>query len=251
MLPNLSKTVGGSISGLNFRHRRCVKPEFARLRKGWFELAHWTGEPAFRIAAFFGRRGLKGHLSNGYQSFGRGIQNWRRTVDRTEKQELVSSLRDTFEQSAIVVVTHYKGLSVTEMDELRGQMREAGALFKVTKNRLTRLALEGTQYEGLTDLFTGPTAIAYSEDPVAAAKVTAAFSKKNEKLVILGGSLGTEALDVDGVKALATLPSLDELRAKIVGMINTPATRIAGIMQAPAGQLARVMGAKAAQGEAA
>jgi large subunit ribosomal protein L10 len=164
-------------------------------------------------------------------------------VNRSEKEELVASLHQTFEEMSIVVVTHYTGLTVAEMGDLRGQMREAGAGFKVTKNRITRLALEGTKFSGLNDLFAGPTAIAFSEDPVAAAKVAVNFSKANEKLVVLGGALGEEMLDVDSIKALATLPSLDELRAKIVGMLNTPATRIAGVLQAPAGQVARVISA--------
>jgi len=121
----------------------------------------------------------------------------------------------------------------------------------VTKNRLTRRALEGTKYQPLDSMFTGPTAIAYSEDPVAAAKVAVNFAKDNEKLIVLGGALGEEQLDVASIKSLASLPSLDELRAKIVGMLNTPATRIAGVLQAPAGQVARVIGAHAASGEAA
>lgn len=172
-------------------------------------------------------------------------------MDRSEKQELVSSLRGTFEGANIVVVTHYTGMTVADMGELRAQMRGAGARFKVTKNRLTRLALKGTPYELIDDLFTGPTAIAYATDPVAPAKVAVDFAKKNEKLVILGGAMGSTRLDAEGVKQLATLPSLDELRAKIVGMLNTPATRIAGVLQAPAGQVARVISAHAKQGEAA
>jgi len=169
-------------------------------------------------------------------------------VDRTQKEDLVASLRATFEDTNMVVVTHYSGLTVTELGDLRGQMREAGASFKVTKNRLTRLALEGTKFEGLSDLFTGPTAIAYSEDSVAAAKVAVKFAKGNEKLVVIGGGLGSEVLDIDTVMALATLPSLDELRGKIVGLLNAPATRIAGVLQAPAGQVARVIGAYGSQG---
>lgn len=164
-------------------------------------------------------------------------------MNRSQKEELVASLNRMFNETTIVVVTHYSGLTVAEMGDLRGQMREAGAGFKVTKNRITRLALEGTKFKGLSDMFTGPTAIAFSEDPVAAAKIAVNFAKTNEKLVVLGGALGEELLDSDGIKALATLPSLDELRARIVGMINTPATRIAGILQAPAGQVARVIGA--------
>lgn len=166
-------------------------------------------------------------------------------MDRTQKKEWVGSLHGTLESAGLVVVTHYSGLTVAEVTDLRSKMRAAGASFKVTKNRLTKLALEGTAYENIGDLFTGPTAIAYSADPVAAAKVTADFAKTNDKLKILGGSLGGQRLDVAGVQALATLPSLDELRAKLLGMISTPATRIAGVLQAPAGQLARVLKAKA------
>ncbi len=173
-------------------------------------------------------------------------------MDRSEKEQLVASLKDTFNETNIVVVTHYSGLTVAEMGDLRDRMREAGAKFKVTKNRLTRLALEGTQFQGISDLFTGPTAMAYSEDPVAAAKAAVEFSKKNDKLVVLGGAMGEQSLDANEVKALATLPSLDELRAKIVGMLNTPATRIAGVLQAPGGQVARVISAYgASEGEAA
>ncbi len=172
-------------------------------------------------------------------------------MDRTEKEDLVASMHQTFEESSIVVVTHYSGLTVAEMGDLRNRMREAGASFKVTKNRLTRRALEGTKYQPLNDMFTGPTAIAYSEDPVAAAKAAVNFSKDNEKLIVLGAALGDERLDIAAVKALASLPSLDELRAKIVGMLKTPATRVAGVLQAPAGQIARVLGAKAQAGEAA
>ncbi len=166
-------------------------------------------------------------------------------MDRAQKKELVSTLHETFGDASLVVVTQYKGLTVAQMTDLRRRMRDAGASFKVTKNRLTRLALDGTDYAAISDLFTGPTAIAYSQDPVAAAKVAVEFNKGNDKLVILGGSLGTQVLDIEGVKALASLPSLDELRARLVGMINTPATRIAGVVQAPAGQLARVFAAYA------
>jgi large subunit ribosomal protein L10 len=168
-------------------------------------------------------------------------------VDRTQKEDMVTSLRATFDDANMVVVTHYSGLTVAELGDLRGQMREAGASFKVTKNRLTRLALVGTKYEGLSDMFTGPTAIAYSDDPVAAAKVAVKFAKGNEKLIVIGGALGSEVLDVASVQSLATLPSLDELRGKIVGLISAPATRIAGVLQAPAGQVARVIGAYGAK----
>lgn len=172
-------------------------------------------------------------------------------MNRTEKQELISSLHEALGGTSIMVVAHYTGLTVKEMTALRGRVREAGASFKVTKNRLTRLALKDTKFEGLGDLFTGPTAVAYSKDPVAAAKAMVDFNKTNEKLVILGGALDKQRLDTEGVKALASLPSLDTLRAKIVGMIQTPATRIAGVLQAPAGQVARVVGAYAKKGEAA
>ena len=168
-------------------------------------------------------------------------------MNRTQKGEQVSSLRDIFEGNTLVVVTHYSGLSVADMNNLRGRMREAGARFKVTKNRLTRLALEGTQFAGLTNLFQGPTAIAFSTDPVAAARATADFAKSNQKLVILGAGLNQALLDQNGVKALAALPSLDELRGMLVGMLGTPTTRIAGVLQAPAGQLARVVQAYSAK----
>jgi large subunit ribosomal protein L10 len=172
-------------------------------------------------------------------------------VDRGQKEELVAEMHQTFEEAAMVLVTHYSGLTVAEMSALRREMRAAGASFKVTKNRLTRRAIDGTKFSPLSDMFIGPTAIAYSDDPVAPAKVAVKFAKSNDKLVVLGGALGEEMLDVDGIKALASLPGLDELRAKIVGMISTPATRIAGVLQAPGGQIARVLAAKAAEGEAA
>lgn len=164
-------------------------------------------------------------------------------MDRAQKQELVSSLGETFANASVVVVTHYKGLNVQEITDLRTKMREVGASFKVTKNRLTKIALEGTDMAPMADLFTGPTAIGYSDDPVAAPKVLSAFAKDNDNLVILGGMMDTTYLDVEGVKQLASLPSLDELRGKIVGLLNAPATKLAGVTQAPAGQLARVIGA--------
>jgi len=172
-------------------------------------------------------------------------------VDRNQKTELVASLKDRFVAAGLVVVAHNNGLTVEEMTELRRKVRSAGAGFKVTKNRLTRLALAGTKFEAISDLFTGPTAIAYSADPVAAAKVVVDFAKSNEKLVILGAGLGSNVLNAEGVKSLATLPSLDELRGKILGMLQTPATRIAGVLQAPGGQIARVIAAYAKKDEAA
>lgn len=172
-------------------------------------------------------------------------------MDRAEKEQLVAEMHRVFDEAAVVVVTHYSGLTVAEMGDLRDQMREAGARFKVTKNRLTRLALAGTKYEPLADMFTGPTAIAVSDDPVAAPKVAVNFAKKNEKLIVLGGAFGEQRLDTEGVKSLASLPSLDELRGKLVGLIQTPATNVAGVLQAPAGQVARVLSARGQQSEAA
>jgi large subunit ribosomal protein L10 len=164
---------------------------------------------------------------------------------------MVSALNRVFSSTRIVVVAHYSGLNVAQMTTLRGRMREAGASLKVAKNRLVKLALKDTDVEHISDLFEGPTVIAYSDDPVAAPKVAAEFAKTHQNLVILGGAMGRTSLDAKGVQALATLPSLDELRAKLVGMIKTPATRIAGVLQAPAGQLARVFAAYADKGEAA
>lgn len=172
-------------------------------------------------------------------------------MDRSQKEELVASLHKTFAETNLVVVTQQSGLTVTEASALRRRMREAGASYKVTKNRLTRLALEGTRYETLKELFTGPTAIACSDDPVAAAKVAVAFAKENEKLTIVGGAMGETTLDPDAIKALATLPSLDELRGKLIGVLQAPATKVAGVVQAPAAQLARVFSAYGSQGEAA
>jgi len=172
-------------------------------------------------------------------------------VDRTQKEELVASFNNAFSEANLVVVTSQQGLSVAQSTELRREMRDAGASFKVTKNRLTRLALKGTKFEHLSDLFKGPTGIAFSDDPVAAARVAVKFADDNDKFFVLGGGLDEQALDVSAVTALAKLPSLDELRGKLVGMIQTPATRVAGVTQAPASQLARVISAHVEQGEAA
>jgi large subunit ribosomal protein L10 len=177
--------------------------------------------------------------------------NRRETVDRAEKRDMVASLNEVFSNTGVVVVAHYAGLTVADMTDLRSKMKAAGGTVKVAKNRLAKLALEGTDAAHIADLFSGPTLIAYSDDPVAAPKVAADFAKGNEKLVLLGGAMGSTNLDADGVKQLASMPSLDELRAKIVGMINTPATRIAQVVNAPAGQLARVFQAYADKGEAA
>ena len=171
-------------------------------------------------------------------------------MDRAHKEKLVASLNDTFKQAELVIVTQQGGLTVAQVTDLRRQMRAAGAGFKVAKNRLTKRALEGTRFQGLSGLLKGPTAIAYSRDPVAAAKVAVEYANKNEKLTIVGGSLGERALDPAGVKALATLPSLDEMRARLAGMLKQPAAKIAGVLAAPAGGLARVIAAHARKAEA-
>ena len=168
-------------------------------------------------------------------------------MDRSRKEDLVAELQQTLATTNLLVVTHQNGLSVEETTALRLQMREAGAGFKVTKNRLAKIALKDTQFEPLSDLFNGPTAIAVSEDPVAAARVVVNYAKDNDKLTVVGGALGDKALDVDGVNALAKLPSLDELRGKLVGLLQAPAGKIVGVLQAPGGQLARVFGAYAAK----
>jgi large subunit ribosomal protein L10 len=166
-------------------------------------------------------------------------------VDRIEKREFVAELSTVFAETSMIVVTRNAGMTVAEVTDLRRKMRLAGASFKVAKNRLALLALDGTRFDGLKPMMKGPTAIAWSKDPVAVAKAAVEFAKTNDKFVLLGGSLGTQVLDVSGVKALAELPSLDTLRAKLLGMLNTPATRIASVVQAPAGQLARVFAAYA------
>jgi len=172
-------------------------------------------------------------------------------VDRSDKQELVSSLHQTLLASGLVVVTKQVGLTVAEVTNLRRQMRDAGASFKVTKNTLARLAVAGTAYEPLSSLLKGPTALAYSVDPVAAAKVAVAFAKSNDKLTILGGALPGQILGPEGIQALATLPSLDELRGKLIGVLQAPAQKVAAVLQAPAGQLARVLKAYADKDQAA
>ena len=164
-------------------------------------------------------------------------------MDRTRKAELVESLNGLLGDAGSVVVAHYTGMTVAQMGDLRSRMRAAGASFKVSKNRLAVRALKGTAAEGIAHLFKGPTGIAFSKDPIAASKVVVAYAKENEKLVILGGVVGGQAIDANGVKALAALPSLDELRGRICGLLKAPATKLAGLMAAPAGQLARVIGA--------
>ncbi len=172
-------------------------------------------------------------------------------MERAEKHEFVTSLNDELADTGVVVVAHYAGLSVAQMTALRASVREAGGTVKVAKNRLVKLALKGTDLEHISDLFQGPTVLVYSEDPVAAPKAAVDFAKANDKFAILGGALGTTNLNPEGVKSLATMPSLDELRAKLVGMIQTPATKVVQVVNAPAGQLARVFGAYAKKDEAA
>lgn len=164
-------------------------------------------------------------------------------MDRSEKEQLVSTLRDGLLESSLVVVSHQTGLTVAQVSDLRRQMREAGAQFKVAKNTLARLAVAGTENEGITSFLSGPTTLAYSKDPVAAAKISVKFANDNDKFNIVGGILNGKVLGPMDIETLSKLPSIDELRAKIIGIISTPATRVAGIVQAPAGQLARVFSA--------
>lgn len=164
-------------------------------------------------------------------------------MNRTEKKEFVDTLANNLAKSSVVLVAHYKGLTVAEITDLRVKVRNAGAGFKVTKNKLTQLALSGTLFKNISHMFVGPTAIAYSSDPVAVAKILTEFAKANEKLVLLGGAFGETLLDSNAVVSLSKLPSLDELRGKIIGLIQAPAQKIASILQAPGGAVARVIGA--------
>ncbi|MBP6442295.1 MAG: 50S ribosomal protein L10 [Sphingorhabdus sp.] len=166
-------------------------------------------------------------------------------MNRSEKTDAVAALNATFNESAAVIVTRNLGMTVSQSTDLRLKMRDAGATYKVSKNRLAKIALEGTQYAPLSDLLTGPVALATSTDPVAAAKIAVEFAKTNDKLEIVGGAMGDTLLDIAGVTALASMPSLDELRARIVGLVQAPATKIAQLATAPAAKLARVFGAYA------
>ena len=172
-------------------------------------------------------------------------------MERAEKKELVATLNTVFKTTGVIVVAHNKGLTVNQVNDLRNKMSQAGATVKVAKNRLVKLALDGTDASGIKGLFVGPTMVAYAADPVVAPKVAAAFAKINDKFVVLGGALGSTVLDANAVKALAELPSLDQLRGKIVGLIQAPATRIAGVLAAPGGQIARVINAYATKEQAA
>jgi large subunit ribosomal protein L10 len=159
-------------------------------------------------------------------------------MNKEQKQIYIKEMTSQFENSKAVLVTHYQGLTVKQLDELRKRMREHGIIFKITKNRITKLALEKSKCKDLSNLFTGPTAVAFSEDAITSAKILTKFSKENENLKILGGIMGTDILDVDGVKNVATLPTLDEARAKIVGILRSPAQKIASILLAPASKIA-------------
>ncbi len=166
-------------------------------------------------------------------------------MDREGKKKAVGTLNEVFSKTSVVVVAHYKGLTVAQMQKLRKEMGAAGAKVQVAKNRLVKIAIDGTDASSIGGLMKGPTLIAYSDDPVAAPKVAVAFAKDNDKLVILGGAMGTTVLDVNAVKSLATLPSLDELRGKLIGLIQAPATKLAQLTTAPAAKLARVFTAYA------
>jgi large subunit ribosomal protein L10 len=173
-------------------------------------------------------------------------------VDRAQKEKVVEELGQVFSEAGVIVVMHYQGLTVAEMSDLRSQMRDAGGKVRVAKNRLAKIALEGKPVKGLKEYLTGQTALAYSSDPVAAPRVVSEYAKKNQKLVVLGGALGSTILDADGVKALASLPSLDELRGKLIGLIQAPASKLARVLGTPGAQVARVLAARAEKaGEAA
>ena len=172
-------------------------------------------------------------------------------MQRKQKEQTVTALHEALGGMNLMVVAHQTGMTVAELTALRRRMRDAGAGFRVTKNRLAKIALDGTPFAGTADLFRGPTAIAFSVDPVAAARVATDFANENTKLVILGGALGERRLDAEGVKTLARLPSLDELRGRLIGMLQTPETRVAAVLAAPGGQLARVFGAYGSKEDAA
>jgi large subunit ribosomal protein L10 len=171
-------------------------------------------------------------------------------VDRAQKRELVTRLNEQWKTSGVIVVAHYKGMTVAQMTDFRKRVKDAGGVVKVTKNRLARLAVKGTDVESISDLLEGQTCVAYSEDPISAARISVKYARENEKLVILGGAMGKARLDSAGVKALADLPSLDELRGKLIGLLQAPASKIARIVKEPGGMLARVLAAKGSQEEA-
>lgn len=153
-------------------------------------------------------------------------------MNRDEKTQLLGELHELFNNSELVVVSHYKGLTVAEVSELRDNVRKAGAGFRVTKNRITKLALKDTKFEALADLFKGPTAIAFANDPISACKACVEFAKTNEKLIVIGGAMGTGVLSLDEINRLATIPSMDELRAKIIGLLQAPGAQLARVTKA-------------------
>ena len=255
-----------SLAWLNILHRRVYDRWDVPLR-GVFATgsnlgfrgfaAAGAGQVKRRPAAFApGRKGEEEkagrQVATQAVSLGGGSPNRKElAVDRAAKKELVTTLNGVFKNTAVVVVAHYSGLTVPQMQNLRKQMKQAGAQVRVAKNRLAKIALEGTGAAVIMPLLKGPTLIAYSGDPIAAPKVATDFAKTNDKLVILGGAMGRTALDANGVRALAALPSLDELRAKLIGLIVAPATKIAQLVNAPAAKLARVFNAYAKKDEAA
>jgi len=168
-------------------------------------------------------------------------------MDRSQKTDAVAQLNNVFNEAGVVVVTRNLGLTVAESTDLRAKMREAGATYQVAKNRLAKIALKDTDYAGIEEYLNGPTALAYSADPVAAAKAVVEFAKTNDRIEVVDGSMGSQVLDEAGVRSLASMPSLDELRGKLVGLVNAPATKIAQVVNAPANKLARVFGAYAAK----
>lgn len=172
-------------------------------------------------------------------------------MERAEKAELITSLQASFSEAGSIVVAQNTGLTVADLETLRRQMKEAGGSIKVAKNRLAKIALKDTDTADISSLFVGPTVVAYAKDPMTAPKVAAAFADKNQKFVVLGGAMGKTGLDANNVKALATMPSLDQLRATLAGMLKQPATRIASVVQAPGGQIARVLAAYADKSNAA
>jgi len=169
-------------------------------------------------------------------------------MSRAQKEAEIQELNERFVENELVVVTHYSGLSVADISELRAELRKEGAQFKVTKNSLAKLAIKGTKFEAMADMFAGPTGIAVSKDPVAAAKIAHKFAKSNDNLIILGGALGEQVMDIEGIEALAKLPSLDEIRGKLVGVLAAPATKVARVLQAPAQQMVGVTKAYSEKG---
>lgn len=221
------------------------------MRSFWFEPNWLLGRaPLAGLQALHRCPDIGTAYCNGFDPCGIGPNSWRVAVDRAEKAEVVSSLQQAFAGSGAVVVAHYAGLSVSDFEKLRVQMKQAGGQVKVAKNRLAKLALKETDTADISDLLTGPTVLAYSEDPITAPRIAKKFADTNSKFVILGGAMGSTGLDADGVKALADLPSLDELRAKLAGLLTQPATNIARLAKEPGASVARVISAYSEKGAA-